>query len=61
MTIPERAKFILAMVSNDQLMIPAPLARKLGECQDWLESMAETDADPREKIDHDKGDECGQG
>ncbi len=44
MTIPERSKFVLALVTADQMMIPAPLARKLAECQDWLEEMAELGA-----------------
>ena len=43
MTIPQRAAFVLAMVSADQLMTPASMARKLAECQDWLEDMSKAD------------------
>ena len=57
MTIPERAEFLLALVTADQMMVPAPLAKKLAECQTWLETMAEDRADPLRSIDGDKGAE----
>ncbi len=39
MTIPERAKFLLAIITNEQLQVSAAIAKPLAECQEWLESM----------------------
>ena len=40
MTIPERAQFLLGIVTNEKLSISAALAAPLAECQEWLKSMA---------------------
>lgn len=39
MTIPERAAFVLAIITNENLQISAGIAAPLVECQDWLKSM----------------------
>jgi hypothetical protein len=39
MTIPERAAFVLAIITNEKLQISAGIAAPLVECQDWLRSM----------------------
>ena len=41
MTDSEKAAFVLEMISNDNVSIPASLARKLAECQVWLETLTD--------------------
>lgn len=41
MSKAEKAAFVLAMISSDQVSIPASMAKNLAECQQWLESMTE--------------------
>ena len=36
MTDKEKAEFILAILDNDGVMIPAALAEKLVECKTWM-------------------------
>lgn len=41
MTEQEKAEFVLAMITNEGITIPASLARQLVECQEWLTKLSE--------------------
>lgn len=43
MSESEKAQFVLAIISSDQVSIPASLAKQLVECQEWLELFAAPD------------------
>ena len=40
MTDKEKAEFILAILDNDGVMIPAKLAEQLVECKQWMKELA---------------------
>ncbi len=42
----EKAQFILAVISNENLQISAAMAKPMAECQEWLEALAGSTGDP---------------
>jgi len=42
----EKAQFILAVVSNENLQISAAMAKPMAECQEWLAALAGSTGDP---------------